>query len=103
MSVMASNASSDGPNDACLTKGAALQHSPWRTMRVLSRVLVRFERFLAESGFDRAPWLVVAFGAGLAAWFALASQNSWAILIGLSFAFSVVAFVLTFRSDKFPI
>src|SRR3546814_11564291 len=36
-----------------------------------------FERFLSAAGFDRAPWLAVAFGAGIGAWFALPSAAWW--------------------------
>jgi len=69
----------------------------------LSRVLGSFERFLAESGFDRAPWLGVAFGAGIAAWFILESVDSWLFLLGVSFGASVAAFGLAFRNPDIPI
>lgn len=41
------------------------------------------EHFLATSGFDRAPWLAVAFGGGIAAWFALPHLWQWLVLLGL--------------------
>lgn len=41
------------------------------------------------AGFDRAPWLVVAFGAEIACWFALPSQESWLALVFGSAAISV--------------
>lgn len=37
----------------------------------------RAERFLADAGFDRAPWLAVMFGAGIFAWFALPNPWQW--------------------------
>ena len=37
------------------------------------------ERFLAGQGFERAPWLAVAFGVGVAAWFALPMQAHWIV------------------------
>jgi competence protein ComEC len=41
------------------------------------------ERFLGGAGFDRMPWLAVAFGAGIAAWFALPVPAYWiAVLVG---------------------
>ena len=41
------------------------------------------EHFLAERGFERAPWLAVAFGAGVALWFALPWPAQWiAVLCG---------------------
>ena len=43
----------------------------------LSRGLALVERFLCSAGFDRGPWLVVAFGAGIAAWFALPGPGYW--------------------------
>jgi competence protein ComEC len=39
--------------------------------------LAAVERFLETAGFDRAPWLAVAFGSGIAWWFALPSQGYW--------------------------
>lgn len=39
------------------------------------------ERFLGEAGFDRMPWLAVAFGAGIAAWFALPVPAYWITLL----------------------
>ncbi|WP_328705853.1 ComEC/Rec2 family competence protein [Erythrobacter rubeus] len=35
------------------------------------------ERFLADAGFDRAPWLAVVFAGGILTWFALASPWQW--------------------------
>ena len=43
----------------------------------MSRGLAGLERFLSDAGFDRAPWLAVAFGAGIGAWFALPSAAWW--------------------------
>jgi len=74
-------------------EGAALQHRPWNSARLLSRGLASVERFLAQAGFDRAPWLAVAFGGGIAAWFLLPSQGHWlALLAGCgAMALGVVA------------
>ena len=54
-----------------------MQHGQWNSASELSRGLAGLERFLSSSGFDRAPWLAVAFGAGIAAWFALPSPPWW--------------------------
>jgi competence protein ComEC len=35
------------------------------------------EEFLTNAGFDRGPWLVVAFAAGIAAWFVLPTAAHW--------------------------
>ena len=50
--------------DTNLTADAALQR-PWRMRDTLSRFAGHLEGFLAASGFDRGPWLVVAFAAGI--------------------------------------
>ncbi|MEQ8412620.1 MAG: ComEC/Rec2 family competence protein [Erythrobacter sp.] len=44
--------------------------------------LAKAERFLAEAGFDRAPWLAVAFACGILAWFAMPSPWHWSAAIG---------------------
>ena len=40
------------------------------------------EHFLSASGFDRGPWLVVAFAAGIASWFVLGNPWQWSTAIG---------------------
>jgi competence protein ComEC len=40
------------------------------------------EHFLNASGFDRGPWLVVAFAAGIASWFVLGNPWQWSAAIG---------------------
>lgn len=60
-----------------LLKSAALQHRPWNSARLLSRGLDNAEQFLARAAFERAPWLAVAFGGGIALWFALATPGQW--------------------------
>ncbi len=50
---------------------------------VASGLADRIERFLADAGFDRAPWLAVVFAAGIFAWFTLKSPWQWAGAIGL--------------------
>ncbi len=39
------------------------------------------EHFLAERGFERAPWLAVAFGMGVALWFSLPAMAQWIALL----------------------
>lgn len=43
----------------------------------LSRLGDAIERFLGQAGFDRGPWIVVAFIAGIASWFLLAGPAQW--------------------------
>lgn len=45
---------------------------------------------LDAAGFDRAPWLAVALGTGIAAWFVLPSAGWWVALMGVA-ALIVVA------------
>jgi len=82
--------------------GAALQHSPWRNRADLASALARLEQFLERSGFDRAPWLVVAFGAGIAAWFLLDNRWQWLSLLAACGA-TVLAAMAALRPDgRFP-
>ena len=70
--------------------GAALQHGPWRSYAGLSRACAASERFLSHAGFDRGPWLAVAFAVGIASWFMLGNAWQWAAALagmaGLSLA-----------------
>ncbi|HMO69058.1 MAG TPA: metal-binding protein, partial [Novosphingobium sp.] len=72
---------------------AALHHGSWRGFDHLSSTLARVERFLGAAGFDRAPWLAVAFMAGIFAWFSLPALANWlALLAGcLALALGVAA------------
>jgi competence protein ComEC len=60
---------------------AALQR-PWRMQWRLSRVGDGIERFLANAGFDRGPWVAVALIAGIACWFVLDSPWQWLAAMG---------------------
>ncbi|MEE4153943.1 MAG: ComEC/Rec2 family competence protein [Erythrobacter sp.] len=52
---------------------------------------LRAERFLAEAGFDRAPWLAVVFASGIFAWFALKTPWQWAGAIGVAVLVALAA------------
>ncbi|MEP1422739.1 MAG: ComEC/Rec2 family competence protein [Erythrobacter sp.] len=54
----------------------------------------RTERFLAEAGFDRAPWLAVIFASGILFWFYLKSPWQWASVIGFSMLLALFAFAV---------
>ncbi len=68
---------------------AAMQHRPWRSLIGLSSIVERFEHFLAGAGFDRAPWLAVAFAGGIAAWFGLDNRWHWLALVAACLALSL--------------
>lgn len=85
---MATKAAHDEILSTVPSVSAAVQHGPWNSVSRLSRALGAVERFLAGAGFDRVPWLAVAFGAGVAAWFALPSQGYWLALSVASCALS---------------
>lgn len=56
----------------------AMQHSHWRIRGRLSSVGDALDTFLGQSGYDRGPWLAVAFAGGIAAWFVLRTPLEWA-------------------------
>lgn len=62
--------------DADLTADAAMQR-PWRMRSAMSRFAAHIEVFLGASGFDRGPWLVVAFATGIGIWFLFAAPWQW--------------------------
>ncbi len=72
---------------------AAMQRTPWRKRVRLSSVANATESWLARAGFDRGPWLAVAFAGGIGAWFILASAMEWvlAVTAGLFAALGALA------------
>jgi len=58
---------------------AALQHPPWRNRARLSSIADTLDAALARAGFDRGPWLTIAFAGGIAAWFVLRSPVEWVL------------------------
>ncbi|NMW31485.1 ComEC/Rec2 family competence protein [Altererythrobacter sp. RZ02] len=73
----------DERQDADASPNAAVQRQ-WRSERLLSSFGDQFDRFLGHSGFDKGPWLTVAFSAGIAAWFSLDRQWQWSAAIGVA-------------------
>lgn len=81
---------------------AALQHRLCRVATRLSSGLDALERILCGAGFDRAPWLAVAFAGGIGAWFVLLRQWQWIALI-LAFALAGACALIFLREDgRFP-
>ena len=68
----------------------------------MSRGLALPERFLAESGFDRGPWLAVGFACGIAAWFGLDEPGLW-IAFGIAcLGLSLVGLLLLRAEGEYP-
>ncbi|HZU65506.1 MAG TPA: ComEC/Rec2 family competence protein [Novosphingobium sp.] len=68
----------------------------------MARAAEVVEQFLEGAGFDRAPWAVVAFGAGVAFWFVLANQAEWLGLICTGLAAAFLAWALWPKNGRFP-
>jgi len=81
---------------------AALQHCHWRSLHGLASGADALERFLAHAGFDRAPWLAVAFGGGIAAWFGLANSWQWLAFLAFCAALGGVGLFLLRADGEFP-
>lgn len=75
------------------SENAAVQRH-WRMPLRLSSIAERIEQFLGSSGFDRAPWLAVAFAGGIASWFVLDTPWQWSAAIGSAVLFALAAFAL---------
>lgn len=81
---------------------AALQHRLCRVATRLSSGLDGLERFLCGAGFDRAPWLAVAFAGGIGAWFVLLYKWQWIVLIA-GFGLAAGGALVFVREDgRFP-
>ena len=63
----------------------------WDRLARLSSVQRTIEQFLSAHPFERAPWLAVGFGAGIAAWIVLPGPWQWAGFITLCAAAAVFA------------
>src|SRR3546814_2865466 len=56
----------------------------WRSLRHLSSIAVRIDRMLGEAAFDRGPWTVIVFAAGIDSWFLLDTPWQWGAAIALA-------------------
>src|SRR4051812_5524360 len=66
--------------------------SYWKTR--FSPLHEQLERLLEAERAQLPPWLVVGFGSGIAAWFALDDPGEWAAFLCLGAALALVGFVL---------
>src|SRR5687768_5312002 len=78
---------------------AALQQPPWRNRARLSSIADAAEAGLARAGFNRGPWLAIAFAAGIAAWFALDSPVEW-VLAASACLLAAVGAVALWRGNE---
>ena len=81
---------------------AAMQQAQWRRAAELASAVDRLERFIAGAGYDRGPWLAVAFGAGIASWFALNGPAAWLALILAALALAGLAGALFRPHGNYP-
>jgi competence protein ComEC len=86
----------DEPNNA------AAQQAPTKWMRALALVPDRAEHHLQAMGFDRAPWLAVAFAAGIGAWFALDGPAQWLALLTFCGALIAASWAVPAASERWP-
>lgn len=75
----------EGPADA------ALQQPPWRNRARLSSVADGTDAALARAGFDRGPWLAIAFAGGIALWFVLDGPTEWVLAACLALMAALAA------------
>lgn len=99
---MASSAPLDVPMGGDALVRAALQHGSWRKRIALSSRLTKVEQFLEAAAFDRAPWVVVAWAAGIAGWFVLGNAWQWLALISLGLALGLGSLALLSPEGRFP-
>ena len=87
-------------NAAGASTGHAAVQRKWRMTTQLSSIPEAIERFLSTSGFDRAPWLVVSFGSGIACWFIL--DNAWQWVAAMTAALLLAMAGLILRTHTTP-
>src|SRR3954454_18770529 len=64
----------------------------WKTR--FSALHEELERLLEAERAQLPPWVVVGFGSGIAAWFALGEPRQWAAFLCLADGLALVGFVL---------
>lgn len=79
-----------------------MHHRPWRSRAGLSSIAETIERFLAGAGFDRAPWLAVAFALGIALWFDLPNRWNWLALLALCLSTAFGTLAVLNPDGRFP-
>lgn len=80
-------------------EGHAAAQRNWRSAARLSSAADRAETFLGAAGFDRGPWLAVAFAGGIGAWFLLSAPWQWLSVIGAAALAAIAAQALWRERD----
>ena len=60
------------------------------------------EQFLGAAGFERGPWLAVAFAAGIACWFVLANAWQWLALLAACLGVCAASLAALRPEGRFP-
>jgi competence protein ComEC len=71
----------------------------WRSLKHLSSLALQFDKFLADSSFDRGPWLVVFLGAGVTSWFLLKTPWQWCAAVGAALIVAIFGYRLGVTAD----
>ena len=100
--AMASEAMPWVPMGEGVTPDAAPQHDPPRRRFALLQLPDAAERFLARAGFDRAPWLAVAFATGIGLWFALPDVPRWLALLAVCAAAAIGVYAVPQAGTRWP-
>lgn len=87
----------DGPDSG----DAAVQRT-WRSKAAMSSIATVLEGFLGRSGFDRGPWLAVAFALGIGTWFILDEPWQWIAAIGAALLVAIAAGSLRPDAQNWP-
>ncbi|HEY0957937.1 MAG TPA: ComEC/Rec2 family competence protein [Novosphingobium sp.] len=64
-------------------------------------MLEAVERFIGRAGFERGPWMAVAFAVGIILWVVLDGWREWLVLLGGCVAVPVLA-ILYCNAGRFP-
>ncbi|WP_394727764.1 ComEC/Rec2 family competence protein [Altererythrobacter sp. GH1-8] len=87
-------------SDAAAYSDHAAVQRKWRKPANLSSLADAAEEFLSGAGFDRAPWLVIAFGLGITSWFVLDSAWQWSSAVGAALLLALTGLALRLTGGR---
>src|SRR4051812_13105748 len=70
------------------------QHARGYWKSRISALHERVEALLEDERAQLPPWVVIGFGGGIAAWFALGKPGEWAAFLCMSAALAMIGFVV---------